>query len=170
MTVATRERAEVQGIEIEKVIAQVKEELAVAQSAAPSLELKKFDLELSLVSENSGEGGLKIPIFGTIGPNVKGSNSRTKTLSVSYEPPKPKTALQSLQTFGLAQALATLEQSIKAGLNGTPPLEFTEGKASFEFGVKLEGGVTLSFWIIEAGVAHSRQETNTITLTFGVKA
>jgi hypothetical protein len=162
-----------QGTAVEKVIEQVKAELAKAGSAAPHLRLTQFDLELSVVVKKKGEAKFEfeVPFLGKLGPSGGGSAATASTTKVtlSFEPPEMVLAEVHLPLEGLPAALATIEQSIHAGEKSSPRLDLTEGEVSFQFGVEKAGSAGVKIVVLSAGFEGSREDAHTITLKFKPK-
>lgn len=165
-----------QGTDIQTVIDEVKRELEKAASAAPDLQLKEFELELSVVTtrETTGGGGFtfKVPFIGTIGVTGSAgqSSETTSKLTLSYAAPEPKPS----ETFGpdfssLKGALATIQQSINAANKSKPHLVMSSGEVSFAFGVKKEASGKVELLILEGTRAGSQADEQTVTLKFAPK-
>ncbi|MBI3522334.1 MAG: hypothetical protein HY071_04445 [Chloroflexi bacterium] len=162
------------GVDIEAVIEAVKKQIKDAAGAAPHLELKEFDLELSVTVKKEASGGFSftIPIFGKISLSDGLATENVTKLELTYKAPEAVRgfAVQSIDPKGLATALSTIEKSIHAGEVSEPRLPLSEGAISFAFGVTFEAGGKVEILILEAGVKGSREDTHTITLKFSPRA
>src|SRR5205823_4895107 len=136
-----------QGREVLEIVQKVKKELAEARSNAPDLHLTEMELELSVLIE--GSVGAKIFVA------AKGTRAKTNKLNLTYAPPPAVSVVTGfVPPMGIAAALKTLQESIKAGGSD---LDFKSGEIALEFVVTKEGGLEFSIGdIVELGGALSR--------------
>ena len=129
---------------IAAVVAQVKTELAAAQSvpgATLGLKLDTVELNFALTkaTDVNGKVAIGIPIVG--GVDLGGSGDRkveeTSSLLIDLVPPAPIVTMSGFDTtdLGITQAIVDTRQQLAKGLNDAPKLDPTKVVITLKFAV-----------------------------------
>jgi hypothetical protein len=118
-----------------------------------------MELELSVLIEGAAGGKIFVA--------AKGTKAKTNKLNLTYGPPTAAPVRTGIAPpMGLAAALKTLQESIKAASLEPPKLDFKSGEISLEFVVTKEGGLEFSIGDVGVSTTLSRAETQAVKLKF----
>lgn len=169
---------------VAEVIAEVKRELAAAQSttgANVGISLQKVALNFALTqtTDKNGKVTIGIPILG--GAELGGSGSRkaeeTSSLLVELAPPKgagPAMSAEDVKDLGLTQAIVSTRQQLLAGMSEKPQLDPAKVVITLKFAITRTAGGTgqIKFLVftIGGGATATSANSSSIELTFAKTA
>ena len=172
-------RAQSDGVlPVATVIAQIKRELAAAQSeVGANLRLKLEKVEATLLvartEEVNGKAAIGVPAMGIeLGGGGSRATDTSSTIYVALEPPRTLIAMNEAETrgFGLTQAIVETRKQLLEGIDQEPKLVPTKVVIRVKFGVTWSGGGTgqikLAIISIGAGATSKVADSNEIALTF----
>jgi hypothetical protein len=182
MTTIHAEAADVEGFPLAQVIAQVKKELAAAQSvpgqgAGLALQTVTLAFSLSRVVDAEGKATIGIPLLGAELGGAGGVKSETvSSLLVKLAPPRPIVTMsgEELQELGLTQAILEVRRQLQEGLDDEPKLAPSQVELEIKFALTRKGGpkgeAKFLVFSIGGGATWSAAAVNAVKLTFAKPA
>lgn len=164
---------------ITDVIAEVKRELAAAQSkpgTGVGLKLDSVELSFALTktTDTNGKISVGVPILG--GVDLGGSGTKkveeTSSLVITLTPPTPTPAMagEDVKDLGLTQAILDVRDQLSKGMAGEPRLDPSKVVLTLKFVVtKAVGGtgqIKFLVFTIGGGTTLTAANSNSIALNF----
>ena len=150
---------------VDEVIKALKEDIRLAQGAEtgePRLQIDRVELELTTVTEISGEAGVKLLVPVGIGLDVGGAASKTNSQVIKLTLiPEGDIIVGAEKDHGLSAAIFHVKNALRNALNDPPPLKLKDFVFEMEFAVQKSAGGGISFLILNiAGAKQKKTSTH----------
>ena len=157
---------EVAGLDVEEIIAQIKDAISLSQrldpGPGPDVQVKEVQLTLKAYAQTGGGADVKFKIpfinqdFGLTGG---ASEEETHTIQLVFVPAIAKSLQKPVKTQ-LVDGISAVRRSLRAAAAGEIPLDLKTASVSLDFVLNEKGQVSL---VVRGNL--ERKWSNTVTLS-----